>query len=147
MKENQFFQKGFHKLFSASITNERLKSQKTTSQVIACRRGCSEYRDKFYVSSISRWVTKLMLGGGHIFQVITQLVKQEWGSFYIRQHQLITFEFDPLNMEYFQNCEAGYHWYHFSDFYTLLKTIYCCDVRKIINKTAKTLKTSKKDVF
>ena len=47
-----------------------------------------------------------MLGGGHIFQVITQLVKQEWGSFYIRQHQLTTFEFDPLNMGYFQNCEA-----------------------------------------
>ena len=88
-----------------------------------------------------------MLGGGHIFQVITQLVKQEWGSFYIRQHQLTTFEFDPLNMGYFQNCEAGYHWYHFSDFYTLLKTIYYCDVRKINNKTAKTPKTSKNDVF
>ena len=35
----------------------------------------------------------------------------------------------------------------FSDFYTLLKTIYCCDVMKINNKTAKTLKTSQKDVF
>ena len=35
----------------------------------------------------------------------------------------------------------------FSDFFTLLKTIYCCDVMKINNKTAKTLKTSQKDVF
>ena len=47
-----------------------------------------------------------MLGGGHIFQVITQLVKLEWDSFYIRQHQLTTVEFDPLNMGFFQNCEA-----------------------------------------
>ena len=47
-----------------------------------------------------------MLGGGHIFQVITQLVKQEWGSFYIRQHQMKTFEFDPPNMGYLQKCEA-----------------------------------------
>ena len=47
-----------------------------------------------------------MLGGGHIFQVITQLVKLEWGSFYIRQHQMKTFEFDPPNMGYLQKCEA-----------------------------------------